>query len=211
MTTPHERLTNEHYAELQRSALTEETMLACEFFSAPPFRLNALPSAWQEQVKSAMGIPYFAIDGTRTQVERLKLFPAAKDKEGKEVRYWQPRNTDSRLYFPPLMPWNKIVADPTVRIYFTEGEKKECVLSQHGFACVALAGCWNWIVKQQDGTRLDFPELDLFDFDGRPVEILPDSDGWRPNKLTHVVGAFYAFAIALSRRGARVAFVRIPE
>ncbi len=65
--------------------------------------------------------------------------------------------------------------------------------------------------KLDSGERLVLPELDLINWKGRTVELIPDSDGWRPDKLFNVLGGFYALARVLTDHGAAVRFVKLPE
>ena len=61
------------------------------------------------------------------------------------------------------------------------------------------------------GERLVIPTLDQFVWQGRSVEIVPDSDAWRLNKLLNVLGGFYALGQELISRGAVVSLVKLPE
>ena len=43
------------------------------------------------------------------------------------------------------------------------------------------------------------------------MEIVPDSDAWRPEKEKDVLAGFYALAMELKERAAHVVFVELPE
>ena len=77
--------------------------------------------------------------------------------------------------------------------------------------CIGIAGVWNWRNKLDNDERLTCPELDQIIWQGREVEIIPDSDGWREDKRFDVLAGFYALAMDLIQRRARVQFVKLPE
>ena len=113
-------------------------------------------------------------------------------------------------YFPPLVDWQGLASDPTQPLLITEGEKKALAACQAGLSCLALAGVWNWRAKLDTGERLVLPGLDQIMRKGRTVELVPDSDVWRPDKERALAG-FYALGRELQARGAHVVFVKLQE
>ena len=105
----------------------------------------------------------------------------------------------------------QIASDSTKPLVITEGEKKSLAACQLGLACIGIAGVWNWRAKLDNGERLTLPGLDQFVWKGREVEIVPDSDAWRPEKEKDVLAGFYALAMELKERAAHVVFVELPE
>ena len=55
------------------------------------------------------------------------------------------------------------------------------------------------------------PGLDQFSWKSRTVELIPDSDAWRPEKERDILAGFYALGHELKGRGAFVSFVELPE
>jgi hypothetical protein len=106
-------------------------------------------------------IPYFLPDG------RVNGFARVRFTGDCEQRYWQ-NAKGCRLYLPPFVDWAKIMRDPAVRLYVTEGEKKAAALCKHDVPCVGLGGVENWRKDALD-------ELDGFDLEGREVAIVFDS------------------------------------
>jgi hypothetical protein len=104
-----------------------------------------------------------------------------------------------------------IAADARQPIVIVEGEKKSASMCQSGLACMGLSGTWGWTAKWADVQRLLLPLLDQFVWNGRPVEIVPDSDGWRPEKLLDILSGFYALGMELLHRGATIQFVRFDR
>ena len=94
-------------------------------------------------------IPYLDIEGNDTGFFRLRFrtpqLPPYKRK-GKKTRYWQPAGSEPHAYFPHLgkLDWASIAKDVTVRIVFTEGEKKAAAAVANGIACIGLGGVWNF-------------------------------------------------------------------
>jgi len=68
---------------------------------------------------------------------------------------------------------------------------------------VGIGGVWNWVSK---GEPID--DIGLIDWDGREVEIVPDSDAWERQDLMR---AIYALGQELKRLGGLVSLVSIPS
>lgn len=85
-------------------------------------------------------------------------------------------------YLPPLaaddngasVPWRAIAADPEWTVILTEGELKAAAGTKAGFATIGLSGVDAW-QQRKLGRRL-IPPLDEFDWTGRKVYIVYDSD-----------------------------------
>ena len=198
-------LAPEHREDLYKSGLIEATIERCQFRSARPHDIRRF-----SKVDSALVIPYFDLSGKLTGYERFKFYPSQIHEDGKEQKYSQGHGSDSELYIPPLHPWKEIAADPTQLIVVTEGEKKSACACQSGLFCLAVAGVWNWRVKLDRYERMVVPGLDLFVWQDRAVEMVPDSDVWRKEKFQALCG-FYALGMELVSRGAMVKFVKLPD
>lgn len=198
-------LAPEHREDLYKSGLIDATIELCQFHSARPHDIRRYPT-----VDSALVIPYFDLGGQPTGYERLKLFPPLVHQDGRVQKYSQKQGSDSELYLPPLHPWKQIAADPTQLIIITEGEKKAACACQIGLFCLGVAGVWNWKVKLDQYERMVVPGLNLFVWKDRSVELVPDSDVWRPDKH-QALQAFFALAMQLKDWGASVKFVRLPD
>lgn len=198
-------LAQEHREDLRRSGLDDEAVKACEFESVRPHDFKGLKG-----VESAYRLPYFNLDGTRNCAERLKLFPPISDASGHKRKYHQAKDSSPSLYLPPLIDWKAVAADPSQAITITEGEKKSVALCQRDIKAIGLGGVWNWRVKLDSGDRLDIPTLDLFTWEGRRVEVVPDSDCWRKDKRNALLGLFW-LAMVLVMRGAEVVFVILQD
>jgi hypothetical protein len=196
-------LAPDHKEDLQRSGLSDDTIEAHQVASVPPGEIR-LPG-----VESAYRFPYFGLDGKPTRYERRKLFPPIVGPNGTQ-KYYQEPDTPPMLYMSPLRDWASIASDPERPLIITEGEKKAAAGCQAGLAVLGVAGVWNWRQRLDSGERLVLPTLDQFIWKGRDVELVPDSDVWRPDKQQALDG-FYALAQELISRGATVHFVMLPE
>ena len=203
-------LSPDHLADLQKSGLTPNTIEQLKYSSVVPSSLNSLGPKYRD-VTSAYDLPYFTLAGEIYGFKRLRLFPPIKNGDGSTIKYYQKAGTSPHLYWPPLLDWQAIACDYGQTLYLTEGEKKSASLCQLGFPCIGIGGVWNWRVKLDSGKCLDCPELDQIVWKNRQVEIIPDSDGWRPEKLFDVLAGFYALGMELIHRGTRVQFIKLPE
>ena len=199
-------LSPEHVEDLVKSGLSEATIARCGLRSVPPKDLKAcsIPG-----VIHALSFPYYALDGSISEYQRWKLF--YEGEPGERPRYWQPKGSDSRPYFPPLLEWQSLASDVTHPLLITEGEKKALAGCQAGLLCMGISGVWNWRAKLDSGERLVMPGLDQIIWTGRAVELVPDSDAWRPEKERDILAGFFALAMELKERGAVVVFVKLPE
>lgn len=193
-------------ADLRHSGLSDATIERCGAYSVRPVDLKACPIPG---VIHALAFPYFGIDGAPSTFPHWKLF--YEGNPGDKPKYWQPKGSDPLPYFPPLLDWVRIASDPTVPLLISEGEKKSLASCQHGLPCIGIAGVWNWRAKLDTGERLTLPGLDQFVWKGRTIEMVPDSDGWRPDKERDVLAGFYALAMDRKECGASVVFVELPD
>ena len=192
--------------DLRKSGLSDATLARCGLHSVRPADLRACPIPG---VVHALSFPYFALDGSPLELQRWKLF--YEGEPGDKPKYWQEKGSDPLPYVPPLADWQGLASDPTQPLLMTEGEKKALVACQSGLPCIGLAGVWNWRAKLDSGERLVLPGLDQFIWQSRTVELVPDSDAWRPEKEMDILSGFYALAMELKERGASVAFVELPD
>ena len=122
----------------------------------------------------------------------------------KDQRYTQPRNSGTKAYFPPLLDWPRILADPSEPLVITEGEKKAVAAVLAGFPVVALGGVFNFMAGQ---TLLS--ELAAIAWQGRDVYICFDSDAVsNPNILAAEARLVDELQV---KRGAKCFLVRIPQ
>lgn len=198
-------LSPEQVTDLRASGLTDTTIAALRFEAVRPADIPI------QGPRSAYRIPYFNLDGSKNCFERLKLLPPIKDSKGHSQKYWQPAGSLPRLYLPPLVGWASLARDIKTELVITEGEKKAAAACQFGLIAAGLGGVWNWRLRLDSGDPLMLPILDQIVWKDRRVELVPDSDAWRDDKLLKVLGGFYALGQELLSRGATVRLVQLPE
>jgi hypothetical protein len=198
-------LAPDHVADLQRSGLTTDVIDALQIAGVRPHDLK-LPG-----VESAYALPYFNIDGKPTSFQRLKLFPPIRTADGHAQKYYQAPGTPPQLYMPPLFPWGTITKNPKCDLVVCEGEKKAAAACAKGKFAIGVAGVWNWRQRTDNGERLDLPTFDEFVWQGRTVDVVPDSDAWRSDKQKDVLPGFYALSQKLNALGATVRLIRLPD
>jgi hypothetical protein len=198
-------LAPEHIADLKASGLAEATINTLAFASVRPTDIT-VPGA-----QSAYELPYFNVDGEVNCHKRWKLFPSITTADGHTKKYHQPPDTSCHVYLPPLLNWKVTARHANCSLAFTEGEKKAACACQHGLITAGIAGVWNWRQRLDTGEAVMIPTLDQFVWEDRSVELIPDSDAWRDDRLINVLGGFYAFGQELVSRGAHVRLVKLPE
>ena len=200
----------EHLEDLRKSTLTDESIERLHIEDVRPESLKGLGSRYHG-VQHAYKIPYFEIDGRLNCYSRLRLFPPIKDEDGHTCKYHQPPQSHPHAYFCPLVDWASIAADPSIPVFFTEGEKKAAAACQAGLACIGIGGLWNWRMKLDNGERLTIPDVDLLVWRERPAGCIPDSETWRQDRQLKALTGFYALGMELVSRGAQVALIKLPE
>lgn len=167
----------------------------------------------------ALVIPYFTPagelatflrDGEELPFCRVRYVepPIRKGFAGKKVadKYGQPGASGTRVYFPPTVPWLKLLDDVQTPILITEGEKKSLAAAGHGFNILALGGVFNFAAA---GSLDILPELELIKWRGRDVYIVFDSDALLNGQI-QTAEARLVQELGI-KRGARVFIVRIPQ
>ena len=119
-------------------------------------------------------IPYFNEKG-EVLFYRYKVIPSLTDKDGKEIKYLQPKD---KVAIPYILPgiW-KIKDKPHKPLWIAEGEKKALKLTQHERYAIALSGVWNFRSNNPGDADL-FSELKSFAWHGRTVYMAFDQDLW---------------------------------
>jgi len=185
-----------HFHDLRKSGLNDSTIELMKLRSLRPADIDKLCPGGLPGVDSVLEFPY------DKDFSRYKLFPPLQRSGGKDQKYLQAPGTGCRLYIVDLI--RPILSDPTVPLFFFEGEKKTGLAIQHRKMAVGVSGVWNWV---EGGTGNGIADLDQIAWPDRKVEVAFDSDVWMRPDLQR---ALYAFMRELSGRGADVTAVVIP-
>jgi hypothetical protein len=163
----------------------------------------------------AIGIEYRTPDGSKIiekgeTFRRYRVFPKEDSflAKAKDLpKFLQPSGTSNHLYFPPVVDWESVVADPDVTIGITEGELKAMCACLHDLRYIGLGGVYGWMTRQ-DGVSVPLPELDLIVWKDRKVELTFDND---VSSKLEVKRALSSLRKELIRRGAVVSIVKLPD
>jgi len=187
-----------HRDDLHRSGLTEETIALAGIYSATGEGVRDLLGFG---AGPGMVFPYPSLNG-EPPYARVKLDHSGPD--GK--RYRSPKGQRNRLYVPANLD-PKVLFEPTVLLWVTEGEKKALAVCQAGLPCVALPGVWSWKTRDAKDRSRPIPDLDAVVWSSRTVYLAFDSD---VASKSSVQFAEFKLAQELHRRGAKVFAIRLP-
>jgi putative DNA primase/helicase len=207
-------LGDKHRADLEASGLTPEAIAAGGFYTeADPVTVGKLLN-WKgpaRRLGPCLVIPFLNPDGTPSGYCRVKP-GRPREKAGKRFKYESPVGQPNRAYLPPLA--RAALADPSVELLLTEGEKKSAAADRHGFVCIGLTGVWSWQVARKAGAggrkagrRELIPDLAGIAWRGRRVSVVFDSDAATNDKVRW---AEWHLARTLAAEGAEVRVVRLP-
>lgn len=148
--------------------------------------------------------PYPDLNVSDPAFYRIKLIPPYSDKDGKLIKYLQPKGISTRPYIIDRV-WNSR-KDTSVDIFIVEGEKKSLLLNQEGFPAIALPGVYNFRNSSEVGAEFVDLEVSLqaFTWTGRNVYVAFDAD-FRTNPQVRL--AMFELAFRLENHGAVVKIV----
>jgi Domain of unknown function (DUF3854) len=127
------------------------------------------------------------------------------DSNGRLKKYLLPKGAGVRLDCPPRC--QPSLADPTIPLWLTEGQKKADALASHGAVALCLLGVWNFKGKNAVGGITLLADWDYVALNGREVRLVFDSD---VVTLLSVRKALERLTEHLSRKGAAVRMVYLP-
>jgi hypothetical protein len=127
------------------------------------------------------------------------------DAHGRLRKYLLPKGASVRLDCPPRC--QSSLADPSISLWLTEGQKKADALASHGAVALCLLGVWNFKGKNPQGGTTFLADWDYVALQGREVRLVFDSD---VVTLSGVRKALERLTEHLSRKGAAVRTVYLP-
>jgi hypothetical protein len=74
------------------------------------------------------------------QLMRIRYFFPPIDRNGKPVKFAQPKHSSVEAYFDPHRDWVKIAKDTSIEVCFVEGEIKALAMNQRGIIAIGLGG-----------------------------------------------------------------------
>jgi hypothetical protein len=201
----------QHLADLRKSGLSDETILAARFTSVvDPAAISSILN-WRRPATllgPCLKIPFLGPDGEPSGYARLKPDKPRRGKgDDRIIKYEAPRGKKNRAYIP--VPALAAIRTAGARVSLTEGEKKACAATQAGFPTIGFTGCWSWQKKRKDkdSPRELIDDLARENWQGRPVVIAFDSD---ISDKPEIQWAEYYLAETLTKAGADVKAIRLP-
>ncbi len=200
-------LAPEHYKDLQKSGLSDDTIREACIKSVPPGQINRQLGFNIDGLVSMYEIPFVG-EYSRFKVfyEEGKGFNTDGDKKPK---YLTRKDSGNRLYIPSKV--KPVIKDVSVPLEITEGEKKALKACQEGLNCIGVTGLWNWKVI---GREKLIPDFDKIRLDGRTVILTPDNDWLKPNRngyRKNLEQSVHRLSYLLIDRGAKVYWRELPN
>jgi hypothetical protein len=127
------------------------------------------------------------------------------DANGRLRKYLLPKGAGVRLDCPPR--YQPLLADPSIPLWLTEGQKKADALASHGAVALCLLGVWNFKGKNPLGGTTVLADFDYVAWNGREVRLVFDNDILT---LHGVRQALDRLREHLHRKGATVRVVYLP-
>jgi hypothetical protein len=210
-------LSPEHLKALHASAISDEVIQARGYRTiTDPAELSQLDFAPSQCRVPGLLLPVWTTDGSkslyvfRPDNPRVVENRTKRNPDGtypnKVIKYEMPKAAGVRLDCPP--PCLPKLADPTVPLWITEGQKKADALASAGLCAIALLGVWNYKGKNEFGASTFLVDWDYIALKGREIRIVFDSDVMvkRP-----VQQALARLTEHLQRKGATVTAIYLPH
>jgi hypothetical protein len=182
-------------ADLNKSGITPTTARACGLEQLDSKQTTK--ATRRERNGQSLLIPYYGIDGKlATHTTKGKQVPYCAIRlyedggrigfrawnQKKDGKYWNPSGTSTPPYFPPILDWREIAANPREypTLYIVEGEKAAIKACQEGYRAFSVGGVWGFKQRERGNSGKKFgstvhPEFENIDFSGR--EVLAQFDG----------------------------------
>ncbi|MFC1970406.1 DUF3854 domain-containing protein [Chloroflexota bacterium] len=200
-------LLQSHLDHLKESGISTEAIKQRGYESVLGHkRLKDLGFGRQQCRTPGMLIPLWGVDGNGIVGHQYRPDSPRLNNKGKPIKYETPMGATNRIDCPPVC--QKLLADPIVPLWITEGVKKGDALVSLGECLIDMTGIWNWRAKNSFGGITVSADFDSIALNNRQVYITPDSD-YATNPS--VVQAARRLAEFLKRKKANVSIVLIPS
>jgi len=150
-------------------------------------------------------IPLWGVDGKQTGYQCRPDHPRLSQK-GRPIKYENPLGSGIHLDCPPRC--QKMIGDPQVPLWITEGSKKADALASRGACAISLTGVWGFKGKNQFGGVTFLTDWDYVALKGRTVYLAFDSDIVTKEPVRK---ALEHIGEHLRRKGAKVHVIQLPQ
>lgn len=205
-------LSAEHLRMLRdESGISEEVIRARGYRTVTdPRELAALNFAPSQRLTPGLLLPGHAPDGSNGFCMFRPDYPRqARSRggglSGKVVKYEFPKGMSMRLDCPPVC--REKLADPSIPLWITEGQKKADALASHGLTAAAMLSVWTFKGRNEYGGVVFLADFDYIALNGRNVRIVFDSDVMFKPSVRQALDRITAH---LQRKGAHVTAVYLP-
>jgi len=161
-------------------------------------------TASQQRVPGIL-IPIWGVDGKEAGYQYRPDNPRF-DARGRPIKYESPRGSANRIDCPPLS--QKLIGDPEVPLYVTEGSKKADALASHGACAISFPGVWGFKGKNNFGGTTFLTDWDYITLKSRTVYLVFDSDVITKESVRK---ALERLAEHLERKGAKILVIHLPQ
>ena len=167
-------------------------------------RLADLGFSNAQQKTPGFLIPQCGVDGKETGYQYRPDNPRTNS-GGKVVKYENPAGSGIRLDCPPHC--QKMLGDPSVPLWVTEGSKKADALASQGVCVISLTGVWGFKGRNELGGITFLSDWDYIALKDRRVYVAFDSD---IVDKSEVQKALQKLAQHLENKRAKVLIVHLP-
>jgi hypothetical protein len=197
----------EHYTDLQKSGLLDDTIKEAGIKSVQPDQIDKKLGFNIDGLTSMYEIPF---DGNYSRYKVFYEQGKEFNKDGnKKPKYLVQKDKNNRLYIP--LKAASILNSISTPLDIAEGEKKALKACQEGLFCIGITGLWNWKVKDENKLIPDFDKVAL---EGRTIYLVPDNDWQEPDRKgerKNLKKAVNGLAYLLIDRGAKVYWRELPQ
>ena len=199
-------LERHHLEQLAKSAIAHEVIIERGYCSVTnKAELASLGFNSNQQRVPGLLIPLWGVDGKPVGYQ-LRPDNPRQNKEGKSVKYENPKGSSIRLDCPPRC--QGALGNPNVPLWVTEGIKKDDAIASLGQCAIALTGVWGFKGKNRFGSSTILADWDYIALKGRTVYLAFDSDILVKREVQQALDRLGSF---LRNKGANTLIVNLPH
>ncbi len=161
-------------------------------------------SGVQERVPGIL-IPLWGVEGKEAGYQYRPDNPRL-DGKGRPVKYESLPGSTNHLDCPPRC--QKLIGNPQVPLWITEGSKKADALASHGACAVSLTGVWGFKGKNEFGGKTFITDWNFIALNERTIYLTFDSDILTKELVRKALEYLVEY---LRRKDARVLVVYLPQ
>ena len=150
-------------------------------------------------------IPLWSVDSKEAGCQFRPDHPRMNPR-GKPIKYESPTGSSNRLDCPPRC--QKMIGNPQVPLWITEGSKKADALATKGACAISVTGVWGFKGKNQFGGITFLTDWDYIALKGRTVYLAFDSDIVTKEPVRK---ALEHIGEHLKRKGATIHVIQLPQ